>query len=94
MTRDKKLQNKRQPYSPHPHIIVQFNVPNPLYPLKTRGIKAMTLSLKRLPILLCNLTELLAQRASSTERGGISELWETIGLCFSFYNGAEPNKET
>lgn len=53
-----------------------------------------TLSLKRLPILLCNLKELLAQRASSTERGGISELWETIGLCFSFYNGAEPNKET
>lgn len=25
---------------------------------------------------------------------GISELWETIGLAFSFYNGAEPNKET
>lgn len=43
MTRDKKLQNKRQPYSPHPRIIVQFNLPNPLYPLKMRGIKAVTL---------------------------------------------------
>lgn len=71
MTWDKKLQNKRQPYSPHPHIIVQFNVTNPPYSLKMRGIKTVTLSLKRLPILLCNLKELLAQRESSTEREGV-----------------------
>lgn len=72
MTWDKKLQNKRQPYSPPPHIIVQFNLPNPLYSLKMRGIKTVTLCHWNVfPFLLCNLKELLAQRASSTGGGGV-----------------------
>lgn len=50
-----------------------------------------TLSLKHLSILLRNWKELWAERGRGE---GISELWETIGLAFSFYNGAEPNKET
>ena len=57
-----------------------------------------TLSLKHLSILLRNWKELYAQRERGRRRRrrreGISELWETIGLAFSFYNGAEPNKET
>lgn len=56
-----------------------------------------TLSLKHLSILLCNWRELLAEGEGERRVGGgrgISELWETIGLPFSFYNGAERNKET
>lgn len=94
MTWDKKLQNKRQPYSPHPHIIVQFNVTNPLYSLKMRGIKTVTLCHWNVFPFCCVIWRSCWPREQAAQREGVLVNYGRQLDCFSFYNGAEPNKET
>lgn len=89
----KKQSSKQSKFPPHSPAVESVKPTLPSQNVSNQNCD--TLSLKHLSILLRNWRELLAEWERGVGGGGgISELWETIGLPFSFYNGAERNKET
>ena len=87
------LEKSEKKKSKFPHTAPQLNLSNSTSPRKMCATRTVTHCHWNIFPFCCVIGRSCGPREGG-RREGISKLWETIGLAFSFYNGAEPNKET